>query len=348
MFRFHRHAPSAALFLLISISCAILWPARAQQQAARPPAQDEDDVLRVETDLTNILFTVIDKDKRFVTTLHKEDVRVFENDVPQEIFTFQRETDVPLSLAILIDTSRSQEETLPEEKATARAFVDSVLRPDKDKAAVISFTGRPTIEQALTNDLTSLRDGIDRVVVKLPPDEEEGGRIATPQDVADPNYDSTLGYTAIWDALWFTVEDVLAQTPERTRRAIILLSDGSDTSSGVKRADAIERAIKANVVIYSIGIVSPKYGIEKDTLRKVAEKTGGRAFFTKDETDLGTAFKQIENELRSQYLLAYTPSQRVRDGSYRSIRLEIVNAELRKRKLRLLYRQGYYARQAVK
>jgi Ca-activated chloride channel family protein len=328
---------SLVVVLLISICCTLL-----------PVGAQDDDVVRVETDLTNILFTAIDKDKRFVTTLQREDVRVFENDAVQEIFTFQRETDLPLSLVVLIDTSRSQKEVLPDEKLAARAFVDSVIRPDKDQAAIISFTGKPTIEQALTNDLESLRSGIERVTIKLPPDEGVGGRIATPQDIADPNYDDTIGYTSIWDSLSFTAREVLTHTPDRTRRAIILLSDGDDTFSRIKREEAIDEAIKANVFIYSIGIGSADNGVEEDTLRKVSEKTGGKAFFPEDERELKAAFAQIEAELRSQYALAYTPSNRTRDGSYRRIRLEIVNAQLKKQKLRLLYRQGYYAKQAAK
>lgn len=346
MSRFNRrHSTLAVLLLFISLAGAML-PRISAQPADSISTMQDDEVVRVETDLTNILFTAIDKDKRFVTTLQREDVRVFENDVSQEIFTFQRETDVTLSLVILIDTSRSQKDTLPEEKAAARAFVDSVIRPDKDQAAIISFSGKPTIEQSLTGDLSSLRSGIDRVTIKLPPDEEEGGRVATPQDLSDPNYDDTLGYTAIWDALSFTTNEVLSKAPERTRRSIILLSDGSDTYSRVKRSEAIERAIKANVFIYCIGIGEYENDIEKDTLRKVSEKTGGSAFFPEDETILRESFKQLEQELRSQYLLAYTPSNAARDGSYRRLRLEIVNPDLRKRKLRLLFRQGYYAKQA--
>jgi VWFA-related protein len=333
--------------LLILLAGLLVSRLPAQQQAPTPP-QNDDDIVRVDTDLTNILFTAIDKDKRFVTTLQRADVRVLENDIEQQVFTFQRETDLPLSLVILIDTSRSQKDTLPEEKAAARAFVDSVVRPGKDQVAIISFTGRPTIEQAITSDPAALRRGIDKVTIKLPPDEEIGGRIAPPQIVANPDYDPTIGYTAIWDALHLAATDVLSQTPERTRRAIILLSDGSDTYSHVKKADAIDACIRANVVIYSIGIGSSEFGIEKDTMRNVAQRSGGSAFFPENEAVLSLAFKQLEDELRSQYLLAYTPSDATRDGSYRRVKLEIVNPELKKRKLRLLYRQGYYARQGAK
>jgi VWFA-related protein len=342
VFRLKRHAPAKALLLMVALTISAVPLATAQPKPSAAP--QDDDVLRVETDLTNILFTAIDKEKRFVTTLQRDDLRVLENNLPQEVFTFQRETDLPLSLVILIDTSKSQENTLDEEKAAARAFVASVIRPEKDQAAIISFTGTPTIEQSLTGDRASLREGIDRVTIKLPLGEDSGGRIATPQDIALEDTDPPIGSTAIWDALLFSVNDVLAHTRGRTRRAIILLSDGSDTYSRTKRAEAIDRAVKADVVIYSIGIGSDEYGIEKDTLRHVAQKSGGTAFFPENEALLSAAFKQLEEELRSQYLLAYTPSNGVRDGAFRKIRLEILNPELRKRKLRLLYRQGYYAR----
>jgi VWFA-related protein len=143
-----------------------------------------------------------------------------------------------------------------------------------------------------------------------------------------------------------TVNEVLSQTPERTRRAIIILTDGYDTSSQTKKQEAIDLAVKNNVVIYSIGMHDPKSegDLADDALRKVSEKTGGRAFFPKDKPALDAAFAQIQEELRSQYLIAYQPANRKRDGSFRQVRIEIINPELRKQKLRLLYRQGYYAR----
>ncbi|MEP6708104.1 MAG: VWA domain-containing protein, partial [Pyrinomonadaceae bacterium] len=123
----------------------------------------QDEVVRVDTNLTNIFFTAADKQKRFVTTLKREDIRVLEDGVPQEIFTFQQNIDLPLSLAILIDTSRSEERTLPEEKAAARSFLEEVMRPNRDEAAILSFTGEATLEQGLTGNKGRLRDAIDRV-----------------------------------------------------------------------------------------------------------------------------------------------------------------------------------------
>lgn len=323
-------------------------PPQGKQRARRvqtPTSDDaslsDDDVVRVETDLTNVLFTAMDRQKRFVTTLKKEDVRVLENGVPQEVSVFQRETDLPLSIALLVDTSSSEELTLPDEKAAARAFIDSIIRPDKDQAAVISFTGDSTVEQDLTNDRASLRAAIERIKIVLPPKKEELEVAGLDAD------DDPRGWSSIWDAVWATSDQLISHTPERTRRAIIILTDGDDTHSKVKRQEAIDAAVKANTVIYAIGIGDSKnYSIEYKKLINLAEQTGGRAFFPEDEEDLRVSFEQIQQELRSQYLLAYTPTNKARDGSYRRIALEVVNPELRKEKLRLLYRQGYYAGRA--
>lgn len=313
-------------------------PRRAQTTASEEGTFSDDDVVRVETDLTNVLFTAMDKEKRFVTTLRKEDVRVLENGAPQQVSIFQRETDLPLSIVLLVDASKSEELSLPDEKDAALAFIDSIIRPDKDRVAVISFTGESTIEQGLTSDTARLRAAVERIKIVFPPTKEEEAALGLDAQ-QDPR-----GWSSIWDAIWFTSNQVISQTPERTRRAVIILTDGQDTHSKIKKQEAIDAAVKANAVIYAIGIGDPdNYALEEDTLKKLAEQTGGRAFFPEDGDELHAAFNQIQDELRSQYLLAYTPANKARDGSYRRITLEVVNPELRKQKLRLLYRQGYYA-----
>ena len=303
-------------------------------------AAEDEEVVRVDTELATILLTAIDQERRFITTLKREDVRVLEDNVPQELFIFERETDLPSTLSILIDTSRSQAGIMSDEKSAARTFIDSVIRPDRDQAAVISFTGEAVLEQPLTNELEKLRGAVDRVVVGVPPDNPDcEGNVSSERD--------PLCYTGVWDALWVTANEVLSQTPERTRRAIIMLSDGDDSSSTTKRQEAIDLAVKNNVVVYSIGMRDEAFGegkLDAGSLRKVSEKTGGRAFFPRDKRELEAAFAQIQDELRSQYLIAYQPANRRHDGSFRQLRVEIVNPQLRKQKLRLLYRQGYYAK----
>jgi VWFA-related protein len=308
------------------------------------PSEPEAEVIRVETNLVNTVFTAIDRERHFITSLRAEDVRVFENDVAQPISLFERETDRPLSLAILVDTSESQRGVLADEKDAARAFIDSVIRPDKDRAAVVSFTGVPKVEQEPTNDLTKLHHGIARVKIEMSPENER--RLANGDDPLPKEQDPS-GYTGIWDAMQMTIANLLAKAPEGTRRAIVLLSDGDDTSSTVKKQDVIDFAVRSDVVIYSIGIRDadfPDGKLDAGALRKISDHTGGRAFFPLQSNELHAAFAQIDQELRSQYLIAYSPTNKTRDGSYRRVRIEVVNPDLRKNKPILLYRQGYYAR----
>ncbi|HYY42281.1 MAG TPA: VWA domain-containing protein [Pyrinomonadaceae bacterium] len=331
-------------------------PPQGQTQKKAPakpgqPEQDEvtlaqdEEIERVNTDLTAVLFTAVDKNKRFVTTLKQEDVRVLEDGVPQPIFTFQRETERPLSLAILIDTSQSQERTLPDEKNAAREFVDAIIRPSKDEVAVISFTGDSTLEQGMTGSLQRIRRAIDHVDFVRPSGYVGGGVIVGTPPISGTNQQLAAS-TAIWDAVMATSTDVFQETSDKTRRAMILITDGVDTSSQYGRMnDAINAAVKADAVIYSVGIGDAYlYGVEEASLRKLSERTGGRAYFPKSEEDLRAAFAQIQQELRSQYLIAYSPTNKARDGQFRQVRIEINNPELRKENLRLTYRQGYFAK----
>ena len=320
-------------------------PTPAPRATPPPPAQtvEDDEIVRVETDLTNVLFTAQDQNRRFFTGLKREDLRIFEDNKPQEIFTFSRQTDLPLSLALLVDTSISEERTLPAEKAMATEFVRAVIRPNKDEIAVISFTGETTLESGMTGNLERARRAIDRVEF-IPPSGYLGGGMTT--GGSPPiNGDSRAGSTAIWDAIYVTADEILSQTSDKTRRAIILLTDGQDTSSRWKRQDAIDRALKSDTVIFCIGIGDDFYnGVDAGTLRKIAEQTGGRAYFPRNEEDLRQSFAQIQDELRSQYLIAYSPANKNRDGSFRQVRVEVANPELAKDKLKLTYRQGYYAK----
>lgn len=309
--------------------------------------QDSDEVVRVETNLTSIFFTAADTNKRFINNLKKEDIQILEDGQPQEIFTFQQNLDLPLSIAILIDTSRSEERTLPDEKAAARSFVEAVMRPNKDEAAIISFTGEVTLEQGFTGSVDRLRRAIDRVEF-VPPSGYVGGGVVvggTPP-ISDTNQ-ILAGATAIWDAVWASSNDLLATSADNTRRTIILLTDGEDTISQVKMHEAIERAQKADALIYAIGIGdSYQGGVDESSLRKITEQTGGRAYFPRSESELRSAFVQIQRDLREQYLVAYSPSNKARDGSYRRIQIQVTDPELRKQKLKLNYRPGYFAKTA--
>ncbi|MCE7961510.1 MAG: VWA domain-containing protein [Acidobacteria bacterium ACB1] len=270
--------------------------------SATPPPIVDDEVLKIDTEVVNVLFTAQDRNRRLLTSLTQSDIRLLEDGVPQELSAFTRQVDLPLSLSILIDVSVSQQRTLPDEKDAAISFLESVVRPSKDEVAVLSFTGETTLEQDMTNNLTRLRRAIENVKF-VPPSGYIGGGVVVGGSVPGTppisgRNQGIQGSTAIWDA-----------------------------------------------IIYSVGIGDSFYGgVDKGTLNKVSERTGGRAFFPRDENELRQAFKQIEEEMRSQYLLAYEPSNQNRDGSFRKIEIQLVNPALKDQKIKLTHRQGYFAK----
>lgn len=306
---------------------------------------DEDDVVRVNTDVTNLPITAVDKQRRFVTSLTETDIRVFEDGVPQQLFTFQRQTDRPLAIAFLIDVSVSQQFTLGDEKAAARGFIEKAIQSNKDQIAIIPFTGLAFLEQPMTREVLSVYRVLQTIEVAIPAYQGAGRPLAGiptgPGLPAPPDE----GTTAIWDAIALTSSQVLGRIQDQRRRAIILLTDGLDTASRVKRSYAIEQVLGAEAVVYVIGIGDKKgEGVNKGGLREVAERTGGRAFFPQKAGDLEAAFKEIESELRTQYLIAYSSTNKRRDGTYRRITVEITNPELKKVGLQLRHRPGYFAR----
>jgi VWFA-related protein len=304
----------------------------------------QDDVIRTETDVTNLPFTAMDKERRFVTTLKAEDLRVLEDGVPQQLFTFQRETDRPLAIAFLVDVSFSQDSTLPAEKAAARTFIEKVIDSHKDQVAIIPFTGLAYLEQPMTRDILSVYQVLERIDVAVPSYLGAGRPltgIPTGPGLPAPPEEGT---TAIWDAVALTSSNVLANTQGLRRRAIILLTDGLNTTGRLSKKQAIDGALAAETVVYAIGIGSAKDGLDRGVLRDVAQGTGGRAFFPDKKFDLNAAFSEIEKELRTQYLLAYSSTNKKRDGAYRKITIEVTNPELKKEKLEIRHRPGYYAK----
>ncbi|HLM23446.1 MAG TPA: VWA domain-containing protein [Pyrinomonadaceae bacterium] len=304
---------------------------------------EQDDVIRVDTDVTNLPFTAMDKQRRFITTLRAEDVRVLEDGVPQQLFTFQRETDRPLAIAFLIDVSRSQELTLGDEKAAARSFIEKVIQSNKDQVAIVPFTGLAYLEQPLTRNILNVYSVLQRIEIATPAYLGVGRPlpgIPTGPGLAAPPEEGT---TAMWDAVALTSSNVLANAPGLRRRAIILLTDGLNTTGRLGPKEAVARTLAAEAVIYAIGIGNKREGVDRDALRDLAQRTGGRAFFPDKKFDLNAAFAEIERELRTQYLIAYSSTNKKRDGAYRKITIEITNPDLSKEKLEIRHRPGYYA-----
>src|SRR5882724_11389161 len=194
------------LLLLLSSSAGNLF--------AQESANQDDEVIRVETNLTNLFFTATDKQKVFITTLREEDLRVIEDGVPQKILTFQRETDRPLSIAFLIDVSISEERTLPQEKAAARTFIESIIQSSKDQAAIIPFTGSAFLEQGLTRDVFSIYRALVRVEVAMPAYLGAGRPISGIASGPGMKATPSEGSTAIWDAIALTSSEVLARNSD--------------------------------------------------------------------------------------------------------------------------------------
>lgn len=334
-----------SLFLLLALSVS----AFAQQAKPTPSPSpqeiiEDDEPLKIDADLVNITFTAADKERRFVTNLTKNDVKILEDGQPQEIFTFEKQISLPLSLAILIDTSASQERTLPEEKRAALSFLENIVRENKDEVAVLSFTGETTLEQSLTGSLARLRRAIERVQFVAPSGYAGGGITVGTPPISGKNQ-QIAGSTAVWDAIWVTSDEVLRDAPQGTRRAIILLSDGVNTYGSKRINDAVEQALKAESVIYCVGIGDDYFGgVDEGNLRKIAERTGGRAYFPRDENDLQRAFNQIQEDLRSQYLIAYEPTNQKKDGTFRKVEIQISNPAFEKQKVKLVHRQGYFSK----
>jgi Ca-activated chloride channel family protein len=316
--------------------------AQKNKQQIKPPvkpANQDDDILvsdetvKLGTDLVNLFFSAVDPNNRIISNLQQGDVTVLEDGKPQQVFAFKRESTLPINIAILMDLSGSQEYTFPKEKAAAGEFLRSVIRPNKDSAAILTFQDDVDLVQGLTSRIQTLQRAFDEIQYSRRFNQASSRRQAT----------------ALYDAVYITADEILAHDDFRsrtsdeniTRRAMILLTDGVDNASSRKLEDAIDRAWRAGVVIYAIGI-GDRFrfeGVREDVLRKMSEETGGRAYFPQGADDLLEDFRQIESELRSQYLVAYSPTNPNRDGSFRRIEVRVAG----RNDVRLVHRRGYYA-----
>ncbi len=277
---------------------------------------DESAPIRAEVTRVNMLFTVTDKRGHFVTDLNRSDFQVFENKKPQEITEFTSETDLPLRLAILVDTSNSIRDRFHFQQEAATNFVNSVMRK-QDKAIVVSFDTAAELVADMTDDTNKLENAI------------RGMRPG--------------GGTAFFDAIYYACKDklMLDQPLYKFRRAMVILSDGEDNESHTSREQALEMAQRADTVIYTISTNISHVETEGDKImRYFAEQTGGASFFPFQANDLNQSFENIANELRHQYNLFYRPDPGKNDGLYHSVQIKVKD----RRNLVVRARRGYYAR----
>ena len=294
--------------------------------------------IRVPVNLVDVLFTVLNRRNKLVSDLEQKDFRVLDDNVPQDIRYFSKQSDLPLRIGMLLDTSNSIRDRLKFEQDAANNFLFSVLRRNKDEAFVMTFDDEPEILQTFTGDTGALRDKILRT--------RAGG--------------GTAVYDAIFDAC---VKELShpprppGDQPDVVRRVMILISDGEDNLSTHTRAEAIEMAQRTSVVIYTISTSTQwvtlddpskektgnrKYHLTEGdkVLQDLADETGGRSFYPYHVDDLDQSFQDIGEELRNQYSLAYNPSNHQLDGRYHKIKIEMPG----EKGYQVRARRGYYAR----
>ncbi len=317
---------AAALVLIFSIAPG----ARAQQipEATGP-------MLKVTTEVVNVYAVVRDKHGRLIPDLTKNDFEIKEDNIPQKITYFSRETDTPLTLAIMVDTSPSQERVLDTEQSEAKEFLRQILRPNRDLACVMHFDLEVELLQDFTADLGRLDRAIDETQIN------GGGRGVLPSPLPSRN----IGGTHLYDAIYLAATQLMSQ--QVGRKVLILLTDGEDQGSRETLDQALESAQKSDCIIYAIDIVDRAfYGLNNmgfngdSVLRKLCEQTGGEVLKVKKIRNTAEAFQKIADELRTQYLLGYTPSNPRNDSGFRKITVRVTSGNYK-----VQARAGYYPHQ---
>ena len=314
----HRVLPSFAVILFLS------------------PLFGQEPTIKVDVDLVNVLFAVHNKAGGLVGNLEKNDFSVFEDGQQQEIKYFTRETDLPLTLGLLVDVSKSQERLIEIEKQAAKSFFSHVLRK-KDEAFLISFGEDAELLQDYTNSQRLLDEGLDRLQLSVPVGGVHPGPVPTI---------SQMRGTILYDAVFLAANDQLHG--QVGRKAMILITDGVDQGSRYTKQTAIETAQKADAIIYSIEYLDRSaYGLfqpNNSALRQMSDETGGRVFHVDRKHPLDEVFQEIQDELRSQYSIGYAPTNPKKDGTFRKIEIRTEN----NKDYKVQARKGYYALPPVK
>jgi len=310
------------------MAAMVVWflapPAMPQQPPAQATPQEplaQGQTIKTQVTLVNLFATVRDKSKRIVTDLKQEDFKLEEDNQDQKIAFFSKEVALPITMGLLIDTSRSEENRLPAEQEAATRFLGRVMRKG-DEAMVITFDTDVDLLADLTDDKGQLDRGIRKARINSA---FGGGPLATaPRS------------TAFYDAIYVACGEKLVS--EAGRKAIVVITDADDEGSKVTLQEAIESAQRTDTVVHILLVHDPGYSWRPDIARKIAEETGGRVIEVSSEKRLSEAFDQISEELRTQYVLGYYPTNSAHDGKFRKIKIETTNHDLK-----ILARKGYYA-----
>jgi len=318
----------------VATMAGVLCLFAASPQVQPPPSEETGPTIQVDVDFVNILFSVRDKKGALIPNLERDDFTVFEEGKQQEVKYFVRETDLPLTMGLLVDVSRSQENLIDIERRAAYEFFSQVLKK-KDLAFLISFGSESELLQDFTGSPRLLQRGLENLRVKS----SVGGLHPGPV----PTANRPKG-TVLYDAVYLAATEKLRS--EVGRKAIILITDGNDQGSMMSRDQAIEAAQRSDVIVYSIFYEDRSFGSrdgfyysgDEGTLRRMSEETGGRVFRVDRKHTLDSIFDEIQNEMRSQYAIGYTPLNEARDGSFRRIEIRPKNKDLK-----VQARKGYYA-----
>jgi VWFA-related protein len=308
--------------------------ANGQQQQTAPQSSQEKSgqekvpTFRKNVTVVTVLFTVKDKHGALVPNLPQESFELFEDGKPQTIKYFSAVTDQPLTVGLLIDSSKSMERTLPEEKLVAGGFLQKVLTP-KDLAFVISFDVNVDLLQDLTNDVHRLRTGLDKARINT----NTVGMDPMGRPGPVPTAQVNKG-TLLFDATYLAADEILGR--QSGRKAIIILTDGDDVGSKMRLREAIEAAQKADVVSYVLLITDPMYPSNYGDMNKLCEQTGGRVIEVRRPDKLDKAFAEIAAELRSQYSLGFSSDNPSTDGRFRRLEVKSRNG------YKVQARKGYY------
>ena len=285
-------------------------------------------VIKTQVNLVNLFVTVRDKNKRIVGDLKQEDFKVAEDNQDQKIAFFSKEVSLPITLALLLDTSGSEQFMLGAIQEAGSAFLKRVLRKG-DEALVMSFDSDVDLLSDFTEDRAQLDRAVHRTRINIPSGGSIGGN-------PGPIGSRQITGTALYDAIYLACSEKL--NTEAGRKAIVIVTDAQDEGSKVKIEEAVEAAQRTDTVIHIILVADPHFGANTGAAKKLAEETGGRVISASSDKKLMQAFDEISEELRSQYTLGYYPSNSTRDGKFRKIKVETAN-----RDLKVLARKGYYA-----
>ena len=317
--------------LIFAAAIALLFQIPATGQETPPAGQQQPPVFRKNVNLVNVYFNVKGKHGALVPNLTRDEFQVLEDGKPQEIRFFSAESNQPLTLGILVDSSGSMQQMLGEEKIVAGDFLRQVLTK-KDLAFVISFDINVDLLQDLTSQIGLLRTGLQQARINV-----GAGSVGTgiPGVGQGPIPVSNPKGTLLYDSVYLASDEILSK--QVGRKAVIVLTDGMDQGSRTRLKEAIESAQKADVIIYVLLISDPRYGSDAHDTGKMAEETGGRVITVNNPDKLQKAFNQISDELRSQYSIGYYPTNTKTDGSFRKIEIKT------KDKYKVQARKGYYA-----